>query len=57
MKPIIYSNIIDFNQETQYIKQSEPVDMGEYIFVGLEIHGVEVVENDLEDLLIEEMGL
>jgi len=46
MKPIIYSEIIPFDQETQYVKQSEPVDMGDYIFVGLEVHGVvnELVE-------------
>ena len=47
MKPIIYSDIIPFDQETQYLKQAEPVDMGDYIFVGLEVHGV---TNDLIDI-------
>jgi len=48
MKPIIYSEIIPFDQETQYVKQSEPVDMGDYIFVGLEVHGVMLDENENE---------
>ena len=36
-KPIIYAPIPQFNQETQAVFQTEPVDMGEYIEVGVEI--------------------
>ena len=36
-KPIIYAEIPQFNQETQAVFQKEPVDMGEYIEVGVEI--------------------
>jgi hypothetical protein len=40
MKEFVYSPIPEFNQETQYVKQSTPVDMGDYIFVGVEIYGL-----------------
>ena len=36
-KPIIYAPIPQFNQETQAVFQKEPVDMGEYIEVGVEV--------------------
>jgi len=36
-KPIIYAEIPDFNQETQYVVQTEPVDKGDYIDVGVEV--------------------
>ncbi len=47
MKPFIYAPIPEFNQETQYVKQSTPIDMGDYIFVGLEIRGV--ATDDIEE--------
>lgn len=37
MKPIVYSKVLDFDQETQFVTQLEPVDMGDYIFVGLAV--------------------
>jgi len=36
-KPIIYAEIPEFNQETQAVFQTEPVDMGDYIFIGVEV--------------------
>ncbi len=36
-KPIIYAEISEFNQETQAVFQTEPVDMGDYIFIGVEV--------------------
>jgi len=27
----------EYNQETQYVVEKEPVDMGGYLFVGLEV--------------------
>jgi len=36
-KPIMYAPIPEFDQETQYVVQTEPVDMGEYVEVGVEV--------------------
>ena len=36
-KPIIYAQIPEFDQMTQAIFQTEPVDKGDYIEVGIEI--------------------
>ena len=40
-----YEEIPAYNQETQYVVEREPVDMGEYIFIGLEVKDM---ENDTE---------
>ncbi len=49
-KPIIYAEVPDFNQETQYVIQSTPVDMGDYIFIGLEIlESLEVIGEEGEE--------
>ena len=52
-KPVIYSKIIDFNQETQFVKQLDPVDMGDYIFVGLQVEtasgALELPDNATDD--------
>ncbi len=37
LKPIVYAEIPDFDQATQAVYQTEPVDMGEYIYVGVEV--------------------
>lgn len=47
-KEFIYAPIPEFDQLTQYVKQSNPVDMGDYIFVGFEVHGVQVEEKSVE---------
>ncbi len=36
-KPIMYAPIPEFDQETQYVVQTEPVDMGDYIEIGVEV--------------------
>ena len=41
-KPIVYEEIPEFNQETQYVIQKEPVDMGDYLYVGLEVKDMEI---------------
>ena len=43
-----YEDIPAYNQETQYIVEREPVDMGEYIFIGLEVKDVEMDTNPTE---------
>lgn len=44
MKPIVYAPVPDFDQWTQYVVQTEPVDMGDYIYVGNEVRAVEIDE-------------
>ena len=43
-----YEEIPPYNQETQYIVEREPVDMGEYIFIGLEVKDMEMDTNPTE---------
>lgn len=45
-KPIIYSEIPAFDQATQYVTQKTPEDMGDYIFVGIEIRTADYVFSD-----------
>ena len=37
-----YEEIPAYNQETQFVVEKEPVDMGDYIFIGLEVKDVEI---------------
>lgn len=37
-----YEEIPAYNQETQYVVECEPVDMGDYIYVGLEVKDMEI---------------
>ena len=46
MKPIIYSEIPEFDQKTQYVTQKTPEDMGDYIFVGIEVRTADYVFTD-----------
>ena len=45
-----YEEIPMYNQETQYVVECEPVDMGDYIYVGLEVKDMEIdaVVKDME---------
>jgi hypothetical protein len=36
-KPIIYAEIPEFDQTNQSVFQANPVDMGDHIFVGVEV--------------------
>ena len=38
----MYTESILFNQECQFVTQLDPVDMGDYIFVGLAVKGADV---------------
>lgn len=40
-KPIIHAEVPEFDQETQAVFEKEPVDMGEYIFIDVEVREVE----------------
>ena len=57
MKPYVYSTIPEFDQTTQYITQMVPLDMGDHYFVGIEVRAASAVFDDLEDLLLAEMGV
>lgn len=36
-KPLVFAPIPDFDQEQQMVLQEEPVDMGDHIYLGVEI--------------------
>lgn len=52
-KPIRYERIPDgFNQETHYVEQSNPTDEDDHIYVGIEVHELELEDDDFdEDIL------
>lgn len=47
MKEKRYAEIPNYNQETQYVIEKEPVDMGDYIWIDLEVRDMEI--NDEQD--------
>jgi hypothetical protein len=50
MKPYVYAPIPEFDQETKYITQMAPIDMGDHYFVGIEIHRIENQDNTEESI-------
>lgn len=36
-KPLVFAPIPEFDQERQLVLQEEPVDMGDHIYLGVEI--------------------
>ena len=47
-----YEEIPMYNQETQYVVECEPVDMGDYIYVGLEVKDMEI-DAEVKDMEID----
>lgn len=45
-KPKRYAEIPIYNQETQYVVEKEPVDMGDYIFIDLEVKELEIEQDN-----------
>ena len=43
-----YEDIPAYNQETQYVVEREPVDMGDYLYIGLEVKDMEMDTNPTE---------
>ena len=43
-KPIVYADRPEYNEETEYLMQKEPVDMGEHIFIDYEVGLVAATE-------------
>ena len=50
-KPIIHAEVPEFDQETQAVFEKEPVDMGEYIFIDVEVRDVEQDEEADAEIL------
>jgi len=44
-KPVVYEDVPLFDQETQYVVQSPPVDLGDHIYMGVEVREVEQVDD------------
>jgi len=40
-KPVVYEDVPLFDQETQYVVQSPPVDLGDHIYMGVEVREME----------------
>ena len=54
-KQIVYAPIPDFDQETQAVFQTEPVDRGEYIEFGVEVRDLPPQEGgEIEVMMREE---
>ncbi len=47
-KPKIYAQVPDFDQQTQAVYQLEPVDMGDHVYVGVQVVDLPEVEEDEE---------
>lgn len=43
-----YEEIPAYNQEAQFVVEREPVDMGDYLYIGLEVKDVEIDTDDWE---------
>ena len=43
-----YEEIPAYNQETQFVVEREPVDMGDYLYIGLEVKDMEMDTNPTE---------
>ena len=48
-KPVQYAEIPDFDQSTNYVVQSVPVDNADHIFVDVEIRKLEITEGEAFD--------
>ena len=44
-KPLVYADVPELDQETQYIGQKEPVYMENYIYLGIDIKNIEIDTN------------
>jgi hypothetical protein len=45
-----YAEIPKYNQETQYVIEKEPVDMGDYIYIDLEVKDM-VIDDTAEPIM------
>ena len=47
-KPVVYEAVPLFDQETQYVIQQPPVDLGDHIYMGVEVREMEQVDEGTE---------
>ncbi len=40
-----YGQLPNYNQETQYIIEKEPVDMGDYLYIELEVRDIDIIDS------------
>ena len=43
-----YEEIPAYNQEAQYVVEKEPVDMGDYLYIGLDVKDLEIDTTERE---------
>lgn len=49
-KPVVYEDVPMFDQETQYVVQSPPVDLGDRIYLGVEVRNLELDDDEETEL-------
>lgn len=50
-KPIVHADVPEFDQETQAVFEKEPMDMGDYIYIDVEVREVEPDDGEQEEML------
>ena len=48
-KPVMYEDVPLFDQETQYVIQQPPVDLGDHIYIGVEVREMEQVDEQRDE--------
>ncbi len=46
-KPITHADVPEFDQETQAVFEKEPMDMGDYIYIDVEVREVEPDDEEM----------
>lgn len=49
-KPVVYEDVPLFDQETQYVIQQPPVDLGDHIYMGVEVLDLELDDDEGTEL-------
>ena len=49
-KPVVYEAVPLFDQETQYVIQQDPVDLGDHIYMGVEVLDLELDDDEGTEL-------
>lgn len=49
-RPVVYEDVPLFDQETQYVIQQPPVDLGDHIYMGVEVREMEQVDDEGTEL-------
>ena len=52
-KEIIYADIPEFDQATQYVVQLPPVEMADTIYYGVEVKELEIVDDPEQEVASE----